>query len=143
MVWYVSKRIADLKSGMVHGGSNITHLEKTVDLAKGYYSIMISNFHMLASDTTGFKQYYLVAGLGGKKYTLPFGIHLTFEFMNRKGELVSRLDVNGYNLEGVFNAPEEGEYTIQVKYDFNGYISCAERGGARLSFTVLSRDYTY
>jgi hypothetical protein len=139
----VEKRLADMHAGLTTGGPNITHAERTVNLAFGSYSIVVANWPMLASFATGFKQYYIVAGAGGKKYPVPFGIRITFEFINSKGELVDRKSVSGYNLEGVLNPPTDGDYTIQARYDFEGCINCEQPEGIRLTFTLLSRDYIY
>lgn len=138
----VAKRIADMNSGKAARGPNITHAAQTVNFARDRYSV-IMNWRMLSSYATGFKRYYIVAGAGGKKYPLPFGVHITFEFVNSKGELVKRQSVGGYDLEGSFDAPEDGEYTIQAKYDFEGCINCRQEEYARMTFTLLSIDYTY
>jgi hypothetical protein len=139
----VSKRIADLNGNMVTQAARVTHSEKNVSLAKGYYSVVISNWKMLSSFSNGFKEYILVADAGGKKYPLPFGIRITFEFIDSKGNLVTRQTVKGYDLTGVFHAPVDGEYTIQAKYDFEGCINCDQISATSLKFSFISLDYIY
>gem|GEM_PF-1600329 len=139
----VDRRIADMRAGRTTGGEPITHTVKTVNLAFGRYSIVVADWPMLASFAKGFKQYYIIAGAGGKKFPVPFAVHITFEFINSKGELISRQSVGGYDLEGVLNPPTDGNYTIQAKYDFEGCIGCEKIEGIRLNFTLMSRDYIY
>lgn len=138
----VAKRMADIESGAVNRAGFFTHAVKTTALAKGHYSKIIE-WGMVASHATGFKQYYIGPKSGVKKRPVPFGVRFTYEFVDAKGALIKRQSAQGHDLGVAFFPPEDGDYTIQVSYDFDGCSGCEILKAIEIDFELVSHEWSY
>ena len=137
----IAQRMADINAGkMERHGSPIKHAERIVNLANGQYSEIIK-YGMMGYYYSGFKRYFISPTLYSKKYPIPFGARFIYQLVNSKNELLSTQDKYGNDLECYFDIPEDGDYTIQVAYDFSGCAGCQQVSGLRIQFGLYSQDF--
>lgn len=137
----IAQRMADINAGkMERHGDPIKHAERIVNLVQGSYSVIIK-YGMIGYYYSGFKRYFVSPTLYSKKYPLPFGARFIYQLINSKNELLSTQEKYGNDLECYFDIPEDGDYTIQVAYDFHGCAGCREVSGIRVQFGLYSQDF--